>query len=76
MFVMNINNINYFQNGKMAFTAYSNYDKSAASVCHWVADIFYNFYFVKNHKITYKLMTTKVLKKIKHVFDLRILEKY
>ncbi len=39
MFVMNINNLNNFQNGKMSCTAYFNYDKSAArlpvSVTRW-----------------------------------------
>ncbi len=45
-----------------------NEGKSAASFCHqvsaWFPDIFCNLYFVKNHKIANKLVTTKAREKI------------
>ncbi len=45
-----------------------NEGKSAASFCHqvaaWFPDMFCNLYFVKNHKIANKLVTTEAREKI------------
>jgi hypothetical protein len=57
----------------------NNEDKSAASFCcqlaALVADMFCNFYFIKNHKISNNSTTADARDKNRHIFGIhRILE--